>query len=103
MNALVGIQHWLYSGMASGLGDVAGGEPRAILAAMAEGLRRRSLEGSFTLLGDVDFLVRPTGGHQKQGGGVASTLDRVSHGQCLISLLGPIPLHKHKETGLGAK
>ena len=35
MNALVAIQRWLYSGMASGLGDVAGGDARAIVAAMA--------------------------------------------------------------------
>jgi nickel/cobalt exporter len=35
MNALVDIQHWLYSGMASGLGQVAGGDAWAILAAMA--------------------------------------------------------------------
>ena len=35
MNSLVAIQHWLYGGMASGLGEVAGGDARAILAAMA--------------------------------------------------------------------
>ena len=35
MNALVAIQHWLYSGMASGLGEVASGDTRAIFAAMA--------------------------------------------------------------------
>ena len=35
MNALVAIQHWLYSGMASGLGEVASGNARAIFAAMA--------------------------------------------------------------------
>jgi nickel/cobalt exporter len=35
MQTLVSIQHWLYGGMASGLGEVAGGDPRAILAAMA--------------------------------------------------------------------
>jgi nickel/cobalt exporter len=35
MNALVDIQHWLYSGMASGLGQVAGGDAWAIFAAMA--------------------------------------------------------------------
>jgi nickel/cobalt exporter len=35
MNSLVAIQHWLYGGMASGLGEVAGGDPRAIVAAMA--------------------------------------------------------------------
>src|SRR6476659_4905630 len=35
MNSLIAIQHWLYSGMASGLGDVASGDTRAILAAMA--------------------------------------------------------------------
>jgi hypothetical protein len=35
MNSLVAIQHWLYGGMTSGLGDVAGGDARAIFAAMA--------------------------------------------------------------------
>ena len=35
MNSLVEIQHWLYGGMASGLGEVAGGDPRAIFAAIA--------------------------------------------------------------------
>jgi len=35
MNSLVTIQHWLYGGMASGLGEVAGGDLRAIFAAMA--------------------------------------------------------------------
>jgi hypothetical protein len=35
MNALVAVQHWLYSGMASGLGQVAGGDAWAIFAAMA--------------------------------------------------------------------
>ena len=35
MDALVAIQHWLYSGMASGLGQVAGGDAWAIFAAMA--------------------------------------------------------------------
>lgn len=35
MNSLIAIQHWLYSGMASGLGDVASGDTRAILTAMA--------------------------------------------------------------------
>jgi len=35
METIVAIQHWLYSGMASGLSEVAGGQPGAILAAMA--------------------------------------------------------------------
>jgi nickel/cobalt transporter (NicO) family protein len=35
MNSLIGIQSWLHTGMASGLGEVAGGDPRAIFAAMA--------------------------------------------------------------------
>ena len=34
MNSLVALQHWLYSGMASGLGHVAGGDVRAIFGAM---------------------------------------------------------------------
>jgi ABC-type nickel/cobalt efflux system permease component RcnA len=34
MNSLVDIQHWLYGGMASGLGEVASGDTRAIFAAM---------------------------------------------------------------------
>lgn len=35
MQTLVTIQHWLYGGMGKGLGDVAGGNPSAILFAMA--------------------------------------------------------------------
>jgi nickel/cobalt transporter (NicO) family protein len=35
MNTLVELQHWLYGGMASGLGDAAGGDARAMVAAMA--------------------------------------------------------------------
>src|SRR6185369_14116760 len=35
MNNLIAIQGWLYSGMASGLGDVATGDTRAVLATMA--------------------------------------------------------------------
>src|SRR5262245_33150911 len=35
MNSLIAIQGWLYSGMASGFGDVAGGDTRAVLVAMA--------------------------------------------------------------------
>ena len=35
MNSLIAIQGWLYSGMASGLGNVASGDTRAIFAAMA--------------------------------------------------------------------
>src|SRR6476659_6373585 len=35
MDSLIAIQHWLYSGMASGLGEVASGNARAILIAMA--------------------------------------------------------------------
>jgi len=35
MASLVAIQHWLYGGMASGLGDVAAGDLRAIFVAMA--------------------------------------------------------------------
>ena len=35
MNSLVALQHWLYGGMASGLGEVAGGDLRAIFATMA--------------------------------------------------------------------
>ena len=35
MNTLVAIQHWLYGGMASGLGEVADGDIGAIFAAMA--------------------------------------------------------------------
>lgn len=35
MEKLIALQHWLYGGMASGLRDVAGGEPRGILVAMA--------------------------------------------------------------------
>ena len=35
MGSLVAIQHWLYGGMASGLGEVAGGDLRAIFVAMA--------------------------------------------------------------------
>jgi ABC-type nickel/cobalt efflux system permease component RcnA len=33
MHTLLSIQQWLYGGMGKGLGDVAGGEPRAILFA----------------------------------------------------------------------
>jgi nickel/cobalt transporter (NicO) family protein len=35
MDSLVAIQHWLYGGMANGLGEVAGGDLGAIFAAMA--------------------------------------------------------------------
>jgi nickel/cobalt transporter (NicO) family protein len=35
MQTLVSIQHWLYGGMADGLGAVAAGDPRAVLLAMA--------------------------------------------------------------------
>jgi nickel/cobalt exporter len=35
MDNLIALQHWLYGGMASGLGEIAGGDPRAIFAAMA--------------------------------------------------------------------
>src|SRR5262249_16122208 len=35
MNSLIAIQGWLYSGMASGLGEVAGGDMRAVLIATA--------------------------------------------------------------------
>jgi nickel/cobalt exporter len=35
MGSLVSIQHWLYGGMASGLGEVAGGDLRAMFVAMA--------------------------------------------------------------------
>ena len=35
MENFVALQRWLYGGMASGLGDIADGETRAIVAAMA--------------------------------------------------------------------
>jgi nickel/cobalt transporter (NicO) family protein len=35
MENLIALQHWLYGGMASGLGEVAGGDLRTIFAAMA--------------------------------------------------------------------
>jgi nickel/cobalt exporter len=35
MNSIVAIQHWLYGGMVSGLGDVAVGDSHAILSSMA--------------------------------------------------------------------
>ena len=35
METLVDIQHWLYRGIAEGLGNVAGGDYRAIMVAMA--------------------------------------------------------------------
>jgi ABC-type nickel/cobalt efflux system permease component RcnA len=35
MQTILSIQHWLYSGMSEGLGRVAGGDPRAVLLAMA--------------------------------------------------------------------
>jgi nickel/cobalt exporter len=35
MDSLIALQRWLYGGMASGLGEVAGGDARAIFAAMA--------------------------------------------------------------------
>ena len=34
MNSLIAIQGWLYNGMSSGLGEVAGGDMRAVLVAM---------------------------------------------------------------------
>jgi nickel/cobalt exporter len=34
MQSLVALQHWLYGGMATSLGDVAGGAPLAVFAAM---------------------------------------------------------------------
>jgi hypothetical protein len=34
METIIGIQHWLYSGMANGLGAVAGGNVTAIFAAI---------------------------------------------------------------------
>src|SRR6478672_671963 len=47
MNSLVAIQHWLYSGMASGLGHVAGGDVRAIFGA----------RGAAVLFGAVHALM----------------------------------------------
>ena len=38
METLVALQHWLYGGMASNLGEVAGGEPTAMFVAMAAAL-----------------------------------------------------------------
>ncbi|MGH6792065.1 MAG: hypothetical protein ACRECF_04930 [Methyloceanibacter sp.] len=35
MDQIVAIQRWLYGSMASGLGEVAGGHPRAVFMAMA--------------------------------------------------------------------
>ena len=35
MEGIVAIQRWLYSGIASGVGDVAGGDSRAIVTAIA--------------------------------------------------------------------
>ena len=35
MNSLIAIQGWLYNGMASGIGEVAGGDMRAVFVAMA--------------------------------------------------------------------
>lgn len=35
MQTLVSIQHWLYGGMADGLGAVVAGDPTAVLFAMA--------------------------------------------------------------------
>ncbi len=35
MHTLVSIQQWLYGGMGEGLGEVAGGEPRGVVAAVA--------------------------------------------------------------------
>ena len=35
METIIGIQHWLYGGMAKELGGVAGGNATAIFAAMA--------------------------------------------------------------------
>ncbi len=35
MDQIVALQRWLYGSMASGLGDVAGGQPRAVFLAMA--------------------------------------------------------------------
>jgi nickel/cobalt exporter len=35
MNSLIAIQGWLYNGMASGLGEVARGDMRAVLVAIA--------------------------------------------------------------------
>ena len=35
MDQIVALQRWLYGSMASGLGDVAGGQPRAVFVAMA--------------------------------------------------------------------
>jgi len=35
LDQIVALQRWLYGSMASGLGDVAGGQPRAVLLAMA--------------------------------------------------------------------
>jgi hypothetical protein len=35
MNSIIAIQGWLYNGMASGLGEVAGGDMRAVFVAMA--------------------------------------------------------------------
>jgi len=35
MHTLVSIQHWLYGGMSEGLGTVVGGDPSAVLFAMA--------------------------------------------------------------------
>jgi nickel/cobalt exporter len=35
MENIVAIQHWLYGGIANGLGNVAGGDAHAIFAAMA--------------------------------------------------------------------
>ncbi len=56
MNSLVTIQHWLYGGMATGLGEVAGGDLKAIFTS---GYSEQFIRGREETDKDVPLLPKP--------------------------------------------
>jgi nickel/cobalt transporter (NicO) family protein len=72
MNSLIAIQGWLYSGMASGLGEVAGGDMRAVLVAMAAAVLFGAVHAMMPGHGKTVLVSYHLGQPGKLGEGIAN-------------------------------
>ena len=103
METIVGIQHWLYSGMAKGLGAVAGGNTTAIFAAMAAAVLFGAMQALMPGHGKIVLvsyhLGQPSRLREGFGNGVILALTHVGLAIVLVltgfAIIRKVLTHRH--------
>ena len=72
METLVDIQHWLYRGIGEGLGNVAGGDYRVVMVAMAAAILFGAVHALMPGHGKIVLRRRSHGGVRERSAGGAA-------------------------------